>query len=100
RGMTVARRPPKMIALIGTPSGFSQSGEMQGHCRAGAVKRLLGWAAGEGDAGGQGWPRQSARVAGGAAPKPPHHTVPSGRRATLVKIVFARQANMALGFVR
>jgi hypothetical protein len=43
--MTVARLPPKMIALIGTPSGFSQSGEMQGHCRTGAVNLPLGWAA-------------------------------------------------------
>jgi hypothetical protein len=29
--MVVARRPPKMMALIGTPSGFSQSGSIVGH---------------------------------------------------------------------
>src|SRR5689334_23330843 len=41
-GMVEARRPPKMIALIGTPAGFSQSESMQGHCDAGAVKRAFG----------------------------------------------------------
>src|SRR5688572_28280032 len=44
-GIVVARRPPKMNALIGTPSGFSQSGSIVGHCEAGAVKRELAWAA-------------------------------------------------------
>ena len=43
--MVVARRPPKMIALIGTPSGSSQAGSMVGHCDAGAVKRAFGCAA-------------------------------------------------------
>jgi hypothetical protein len=38
-GMVVARRPPKTIALMGTPSGFSQSESIVGHCAAGAVKR-------------------------------------------------------------
>ena len=37
-----------MMAEMGTPSGFSQSGSMVGHCEAGAVKRPLGWAAGAG----------------------------------------------------
>src|SRR6266550_3464275 len=98
--MTEARLPPKIIALIGTPSGFSQSGEMHGHCRAEAVKRPLGCAAVVGDAGVQGFPRQSTRLSGGDPPKPSHHTVPSGRRATLVKIELELHANMALGFVR
>src|ERR1700738_4130280 len=44
-GIVVGRRPPKMNALIGTPLGFSQSGSIVGHCRAGAVKRPLGCAA-------------------------------------------------------
>ncbi len=35
-------RPPKIMALMGTPLGFSHSGEIEGHCAAGAVKRLLG----------------------------------------------------------
>ena len=43
--MVVARRPPKMMAEMGTPSGSSQSGSMVGHCAAGAVKRPLGCAA-------------------------------------------------------
>src|SRR5262245_57988335 len=98
--MTLARRPPKMIALIGTPSGFSHSGEIDGHWPAGAGKRPLGCAAGEGEAGVQGWPRQSIRLAGGAPPKPSHQAVPSGRSATFVKIVLRLHANMALGFVR
>ena len=34
-----------MNALIGTPSGFSQSGSIDGHCCAGAVKRAFGCAA-------------------------------------------------------
>src|SRR5262245_49478677 len=98
--MTEARRPPKMIALIGTPSGFSQSGEIEGHWRAGAVNRPLGCAAGVVAAGAQGSPRQSIRLAGGDPPNPSHHTEPSGRRATFVKIVLRLQVNMALGFVR
>src|SRR5947209_11518419 len=44
-GMVAARRPPKMIALMGTPCGFSQSGSMHGHCEAGAVNLAFGWAA-------------------------------------------------------
>src|SRR5512140_2325984 len=44
-GIVVARRPPKMNALIGTPSGSSQCGSIVGHCRAGAVKRAFGCAA-------------------------------------------------------
>ena len=34
-----------MIALMGTPFGFSQSGSIVGHCEAGAVKRAFGCAA-------------------------------------------------------
>jgi hypothetical protein len=44
--MTLVRRPPKTKMSIGTPWGFSQSGQMAGHCLAGAVKREFGWAAG------------------------------------------------------
>src|SRR5262249_16081368 len=98
--MTVARRPPKMMALIGTPSGFSQSGETHGHWRMGAVKRPFGCAAVVVDSVVRGRPRQSMRPPGGGPPNPSHHTVPSGRRATFVKIVLALQANIALAFVR
>src|ERR1700733_916032 len=44
-GIVVARRPPKMMALIGTPWGSSQNFERQGLFTAGAVKREFGWAA-------------------------------------------------------
>ena len=44
-GTVVARRPPKMIALIGTPFGSSHSGESAGLLLAGAVKREFGCAA-------------------------------------------------------
>ena len=40
--MVVARRPPKMKALIGTPFGSSQAGSMVGHCEAGEQKREFG----------------------------------------------------------
>jgi len=40
--MVVARRPPKMNALIGTPFGSSQAGSIVGHCDAGAVNREFG----------------------------------------------------------
>src|SRR3979409_1121953 len=52
-GTVVARRPPKRIAEIGTPSGSSHSGATDGTCASGAVKRLLGCAAGLSDAGVQ-----------------------------------------------
>lgn len=44
--MRARRRAPKRMALIGTPFGFSHSGEMDGHPLAGVVNRLFGWAAG------------------------------------------------------
>ena len=59
------RRPPKMMAEMGTPAGSSQEGSMVGHCEAGAVKRPLGWAAGVGESGVHGLPRQSSASAGG-----------------------------------
>src|SRR6202021_433039 len=101
--MVVGRRPPKMNAEIGTPFGFSQSGSIVGHCRAGAVNRPLGCAAGApvslAIAGVHLFPRQSINCAGGASVIPSHHTPPSGVRATLVKIVFLASVAIALGFV-
>src|SRR3984885_13021671 len=44
-GIVVARRPPKINALIGTPCGSSHDGSIVGHCDAGAVKREFGCAA-------------------------------------------------------
>src|SRR5689334_13100685 len=44
-GATRARRPPKRMAERGTPCGSSHLGEIEGHWRAGAVKREFGCAA-------------------------------------------------------
>src|SRR5580692_1020043 len=89
-GMVVARRPPKMMALIGTPFGSSHDGSMVGHCDAGAVKREFGCAAfapvSFAIAEVQMRPCQSRHSAGGSSVMPSHHTPPSGVKATLVKI--------------
>src|SRR5271156_4484753 len=102
-GMVVARRPPKMMALIGTPSGDSQFGSMVGHCEAGAVKRELGCAAFAPVAfaisGVQRLPCQSVHSAGGSSVMPSHHTPPSGVSATFVKMVFCDSVAIAFGFV-
>src|ERR1700677_1234120 len=45
-GITLARRPPKRIASIGTPAGASHSAAIAGSWDAGAVKREFGCAAG------------------------------------------------------
>ncbi len=98
-GTALARRPPKRMAEIGTPAGSSHSAAMDGHCRAGAVKRALGWAAGSLESGVQGRPFQSVRFAGGSAVRPSHQTSPSSVRATLVKMLLAESEAMALGLV-
>src|SRR6266851_4899079 len=101
--MVVARRPPKIIASMGTPFGFSQSGSIVGHCEAGAVKRAFGCAAfapvSFAICGVHFCPRQSKHSAGGSSVMPSHHTPPSGVSATLVKIEFVASVAMALGFV-
>src|SRR6201996_7707955 len=100
--MVVARRPPKMNALIGTPSGDSQAGSMVGHCDAGAVKREFGCAALTPVlpiSGVQRLPCQSMHSAGGSSVMPSHHTPPSGVSATLVKIVLRASVVMAFGLV-
>ena len=63
------------MALMGTPSGLSNSGLRHGQLRAGAVKRLLGCAAFSGLCGVQGRPRQSMARAGGVLLSPYHQTV-------------------------
>src|ERR1700741_4120547 len=92
-----------MIALIGTPLGFSQSGSMVGHCEAGGGKRAFGCAAfapvSLPIAGVHFCPRQSRHSAGGSSVMPSHHTPPSGVSATLVKIEFVASVAMAFGFV-
>src|SRR6266487_2062480 len=101
--MVVARRPPKIIALIGTPFGFSQSGSMVGHCEAGAVKRAFGCAAfapvSFAISGVHLLPCQSMHSAGGASVIPSHHTPPSGVSATFVKIELVAKVAIAFGFV-
>src|SRR5882757_10097663 len=92
-----------MIALIGTPFGFSQSGSIVGHCEAGAVKRAFGCAAfapvSLAISGVHSFPRQSIHLAGGSSVMPSHHTPPSGVSATFVKMEFFAKAFMALGLV-
>src|ERR1039458_4734756 len=66
-GMTLARRPPKRMASIGTPAGSCHSGAIAGSWLAGAVKRELGWAAGVALALVQGWPFQSVRAEVGSS---------------------------------
>src|SRR6266478_1615088 len=103
RGRVVDLRPPKMIALMGTPLGDSQSGSMMGHWEAGAVNRPLGCAAVRlfcfPISGVQCSPRQSRHSAGGSSVMPSHHTPRSGVRATLVKIVFRDSVAIAEGLV-
>src|SRR5580692_133087 len=101
--MVVARRPPKIIALIGTPSGSSQAGSIVGHCEAGAVNRAFGCAAFApvwlAISGVHRFPCQSRHSAGGSSVIPSHHTPPSGVSPVLVKIVFRESIAIALAFV-
>src|ERR1700730_1746892 len=102
-GIVVARRPPKMMALMGTPLGSSQAASIVGHCEAGAVKRAFGWAALApvvcAIAGVHRFPCQSRHSAGDSSVMLSHHTPPSGVRATLVKMVLRERVAIALGFV-
>src|SRR3712207_705661 len=50
-GIVRLRRPPKTMAVTGTPAGSSHAGSMTGLFVAGAVKRLFGCAAGDGTFG-------------------------------------------------
>src|SRR6476469_7337782 len=92
-----------MIALMGTPFGFSQSGSIVGHWEAGAVNRALGCAALAPVclpiSGVHRLPCQSSHSAGGSSVIPSHHTPPSGVSAVLVKIVFRDSVAIAFGFV-
>src|ERR1700686_1837737 len=101
--MVVARRPPKTIALIGTPAGSSHAGSIDGHCDAGAVKRAFGCAAfapvSLAISGVHFLPCQSRHSFGGSSVMPSHQTPPSGVSATLVKMVLRASVAMALGLV-
>src|SRR5260370_28848387 len=102
-GMVAARRPPKMMALIGTPSGSCHAASIVGHCAAGAVNRALGCAAfapvSFAICGVHLLPCQSRHSAGGSSVIPSHHTPPSGVSATLVKIELRASVAIALGLV-
>src|ERR1700744_4167895 len=101
--MVVARRPPKMRALIGTPFGSSHAGSIVGHCEAGVVKREFGCSAfapvSFAIAGVHRRPCQSMHSAGGSSVIPSHQTPPSGVSATLVKMVFFASVFIAFGLV-
>src|SRR5512139_127031 len=97
-GTTVARRPPKSIAEIGTPLGSSHSGAITGHCLAGAVKRELGCAALRPLPGAQGRRSQSVSSSGSSSVICSQQTSPLGVMAQLVKIEFFVKVSMALAF--
>src|ERR1035437_7082174 len=103
--MVVARRPPKIIALIFTPAGFSQSGSMIGQFFAGAANRLFAWLETAGLppapflSGAQSLPFQSIRCCGGTFVMPSHHTSPASVSATLVKIVSRLMESIAIGLL-
>src|SRR5271154_2115869 len=98
-GTTEARRPPKRMALIGTPLGSSHSGAMAGSWLAGVVKRALGCAAAVPFSGVHDSPFQSVRWAGGSSVMPSHQMSPSSVSAVLVKMQFPSRVRMALGLV-
>ena len=102
RGVRFARRPPKMIAEIGTPAGLLNSGEMHGQFSAGAVNLEFGCARvlflpvfSSTSAMNSGpftlAPFHSVASTGGFLSSFSHQTVLSALfRATLVKMVFLR----------
>src|SRR5271168_1933253 len=97
-GIVVARRPPKMIAEIGTPFGSSASGATAGLFLIGAAKRLFGCAAFSFDSGVHGRPCQSSASAGGGPSLPSHQISPSGSSATFVNSVSRDIDRIAFGF--
>src|SRR5207344_1620863 len=98
KGTVSVLRPPKTKAAIGTPSGSSQRGSIDGHCDAGTVNRAFGCAALRPQPGVQGLPCQSIRRAGGASVISSHHTSPSSVSATLVKMQLRSIVAIAFGF--
>src|SRR5215471_20887779 len=83
-GTVSRRRPPKTIALMGTPSAAFASGARTGLLAMGVVNRLLGWAAFSFESGVHLFPFQSRHSFGAAPSLPSHHTSKSGVSATLV----------------
>src|SRR3954471_17933718 len=98
-GTVVARRPPKMIAEMGTPCGSSANLLRQGLFFAGAVKREFGCAAFSVEPFFQGLPCQSMSSSGTGPSLPSHHTsLLSGVSATFVKMVSFMIVCIAFGF--
>src|SRR3954470_4490670 len=83
-GITRLRRPPKMIALTGTPAGSSADGSSAGLWDIGAVNRLFGCAALRPPSGVHFCPVQSIASRGGVSVLPSHHTSPALVSATFV----------------
>ncbi len=94
----VARRPPKMNAVMGTPAGSSAAASSTGLLAMGAVKRAFGCAAGRPQPGIHSLPVQSVSFAGGSFVIPSHQTSPSSVSATLVKMVSRSTHLMAFEF--
>src|SRR5581483_6548435 len=97
-GTIPARRPPKRMASMGTPSGFSNSGAITGHWLAGVVKRALGCAAFRPASGVYGRRFQTISYAGFFSVIASHPTSPSGVTAQLEKIEFRVAVSMAYAF--
>src|SRR5688572_28735491 len=97
KGTVVLRRPPKMMAEMGTPSGSLTCLESTGLLDIGAVKRELGCAAFSADPFFQGRPCQSVASSGASPSIPSHHTPPSLVSATLVNSVSRAMHFIALG---
>src|SRR5229473_5852889 len=93
RGATRARRPPKINAEIGTPSGASHFGEMLGDCCAGTVYRAFGCAAAPLDASHFS-PFQLIIPLGASLPMPSHQGSRSEVIATFVNRVFLCSASI------
>src|ERR1700743_1513806 len=95
--MVSARRPPKMMALMGTPSGELASGSSDGLFTMGAAKREFGCAAFSLEPGVHLLPRQSRHSLGTSPSLPSHQTSPSEVSATLVKMVSRWMVLTAMG---
>ena len=102
-GTPSGRRPPKIIAEIGTPAGSSHLSWMMGHCRAGQQNLELGWL----DFFVLSSPslyfspvHEMISVPGGvSSSRPSQKYPPSTVSPTLVKIEFFEHVRMAFGFV-
>src|SRR6185436_585995 len=98
RGTVFERRPPKMMALIGTPCGSFTCDDSIGLFDAGAVKREFGCAAFSVEPFFHGRPCQSVSSSGVSPSRPSHQTRMSFVTATFVNSVFFSMHFIAFGF--